>query len=187
MLAALTSASTLLTLLRHADRIKIGCMTRGLGTIAATDRDHVWKPGGYYPFTQLMKYGRGVSLQTAVECDTYDIPGYAISHAFQYSDRKGIGFIETAAAYDEDKSELNVFAINRDWENDRPVELDISAFKGYRLVEHIQLFSDDIDAANTFENQDAVIPSVNEDAALKDGTVSANLKKLSWNVFRLKK
>jgi len=185
MLNALTSASTLLVLLRHADRVKIGCMTGGLGAMAATDRLHVWKHAVYYPFSQLIKYGRGVSLTTAVECETYDIPGYAISHQFQYRTHKGIPFVESAAAFDKDKGELNIFVINRDWENDSSLDLDVSAFQGYRLIEHIQLYSDDINAANTYENPNAVVPSINSDTVLKDGKIKANLKKNSWNVFRL--
>jgi alpha-N-arabinofuranosidase len=185
MLGALTSASTLLVLLRHADRVKIGCMTSGLGTIAATDRRNVWKKGAHYPFTQLMKYGRGVSLKPAVECDTFDIPGYVIEHQFQYRTHEGIAFIETAAAFDEQNGELNIFVINLDWENDRQLELNIDAFKGYKLKEHIQLYSDDINAANTHENPNAVVPSVNTDTVMKDGKITINLKKLSWNVFRL--
>jgi alpha-N-arabinofuranosidase len=184
MLNALTSAGTLLALLRHADRVKIGCMTRGLGTIAATNRDHVWKPAGYYPFTQLMKYGRGVSMKTIVDSDTYDIPGYAISHQFQYASRKGIDYIDTAAALNEENGDLNVFVINRDWENDTPVEINVDAFEGYNLLEHIQLCSEDLEAANSFENPEAIVPSSIKDASYEDGKVFVNLKKLSWNVFR---
>ena len=184
MLDALTSASTLLTLLRHADRVKIGCMTAGLPTLAATDRDHVWKPVGYYPFTQLMQYGRGVSLRTAVECDCYDIPGYAPSHQFQYRTHTDIDYIDTAAALNPDTRELTVFVINRDWENDRPLEIDAGAFAGARFVEHLQLYSEDVRASNTYENPNAVVPTVNTDAVFQNGRVTAVVKKLSWNVFR---
>ncbi len=184
MLDALTSASTLLTLIRHADRVKIGCMTWGLQTLAATNRDHVWKPIAYYPFKQLMEFGQGVSLQTAIECDTYDIPGYAISHQFQYRTHEGISFIDSAAAFHAEKNELTVFVINRDWETDRLLELEITAFEGYRLIEHLQLYSEDMDLMNTYENPEAVVPTVNPDSAFKNGKVTAVIRKLSWNVFR---
>ena len=187
ILGAVTSASTLLVLLRHADRVKIGCMTRGLGALAASDRDHVWKSASYYPFTQLMKYGRGISLRTAVECDSYDVPGYAIHQYFQYMDQEGIEYVESAAAYDETKGELNVFVINKDWENPRQLELDAASFTGYDFVEHIQLYSDDLSAANSFENPNVVVPSVNTDAVFKDGKVTAEMQKISWNVFRFKR
>ena len=185
MLSALSSASTFLVLLRHADRIKIGCLTHGLQSIADTDRDHVWKRAGHYPFTQLMKYGRGQSLKTVIDCDTYDIPGYAISHQFQYRTMEGVGYIDAASAFDEDKEELNIFVINRDWTGDTNVDLDVSAFTGYKLVEHIQLYSEDIDAVNTYEAPDTIVPTVNVETMLQDGIITACLKKLSWNVFRL--
>ena len=161
MIDALSSASTLLTLIRHADRVKIGCMTSGLHALAATDRDHVWKPIAYYPFTQLMRYGRGIALRTAVECDTYDIPGYAPHHQFQYRTHTDIDFIDTAAAYNPETSELAVFVINRDCENDRLLELEAGAFEGCRFLEHIQLYTDDLTLLNTFEKPDAVLPMVN--------------------------
>jgi alpha-N-arabinofuranosidase len=187
ILNALSSASTLLVLLRHADRVKIGCMTGGLGAIASTNRDHVWKPAAYYPFTQLMKYGRGVSLQTVVDGDTFDIPGYAVSHQFQYRTHNDIGFIDSAATFDEANGDLNIFVINRDWENDRLLEIDINGFDGYNFVEHTHLYNDDINAANSYENPDVITPSINTDTKFKNGKVSAELKKLSWNVFRLKR
>jgi alpha-L-arabinofuranosidase len=186
MLDALSSAGTLLTLLRHADRIKIGCMTWGLQTLAATDRNHVWKPIAHYPFKQLMQYGRGVSMQTVVECDSYDIPGYAPSHQFQYSTRTDIPFIDSAAAYDPDQKELTVFVINRDTEHDRQLELDVSAFEGCRLIEHVQLHTDDLSAMNSFEHPDVVLPKTNSDAMMKDGKVTAKVRSLSWNVIRLR-
>ncbi|MCL2479052.1 MAG: hypothetical protein FWF22_06095, partial [Treponema sp.] len=186
ILNALTSALTLLTLLHHADRIKIGCMTSGLAACAATDKDHVWKSAVYYPFTQLMKYGRGISLQTAVKCDSYDIPGYAINHQFQYRAHTGITYVDSAAAYNETDGELNVFVINRDWENCYTMELDAAAFEGFEFIEHIQLYSDDINACNSYEKPDLISPSINTDTVFRNGKISADLHKLSWNVFRLK-
>ena len=186
MLNALTSASTMLTFLRHADRVKIGCMTGGLRALAATSREHVWKPAAYYPYTQLIQYGRGTSLQTVVDCDVFDIPGYAMNDSAQFYTQTGVKFIDTAAAHDEEKGELNIFAINRNWESANDIEIDTTAFKGYRFIEHIQLFTPDMDAMNSYECPDTVVPSVNTDAKCKDGKITSRLQKLSWNVFRLK-
>jgi len=187
MLNALTSASTILTFLRHADRVKIGCMTGGLQTVAMTNHDHVWKTAGHYAFTQLMRYGRGISLKTVVDCDTFDIPGYAMNDSAQFYTQQNVDFIDTAAAYDEEKGELNIFAINRDWEEDCAVEIETEHFDGYQFVEHIRLYSDDMNAGNTYEAPDNVVPTVNPDAKISNGRLCANLKKLSWNVFRFKK
>jgi alpha-N-arabinofuranosidase len=161
-------------------------MTGGLQTAASINHDHVWKSGAYYPFTQLMKYGRGLSLQASYEGDTFDIPGYAVDDVSQYATRTGIPYIDTAAAFDADKGELNIFALNRDSENDRSVEFDLSGFGAVSLVEHTELASADMSAYNTYENPHAVEPKVNTATVCKDGAVHADLKKLSWNVFRFK-
>jgi alpha-N-arabinofuranosidase len=186
ILRALTGASTMLLLMRYADRVKIGCMTGGLGALAATDREHVWRPAAYYPFTQLIRWGRGVSLVPSVDCDTYDIPGYASSDWRQYDTHEGVPYIESAAAYDETNGALTVFVINRNWEQDTTLALDVRGFEGVEFVEHVQLYTDDIDAANSYEDPDAIVPSVNSAAKFEGGKVTAVAKKLSWNVFRFK-
>ena len=186
MLNALTSASTILTFLRHADRVKIGCMTGGLNALATTDKDSVWKSASHYAFTQLMHYGRGVSLKTAVDCETFDIPGYAMNDSAQFYEQKNVDYIDTAAAYDEKSGELTVFIINRNWEEDTDIELEIGNFEASKFVEHIQLYSEDMDATSSSKNPDVLVPAINPDAKFSGGKLRTNVKKLSWNVLRFK-
>jgi len=187
MIFALTSAGTMLTFLRNADRVKIGCMTGGLRALAATSRENVWKPAAYYPYTQLMQYGRGVSLQTRVECDTFNLPGYFMNDTAQFYTQENLPFIDAANAYDAENGTLTIFAINRNWEHDMDAEIDISAFAGYKFVEHIEMFSDDVDAKNSYENPDNIVPTINNTTSASEGKVKARLKRLSWNVFRFEK
>ena len=37
----------ILAMIRRADRVKVGCMTGGLGAVAASDHDHVWHSASY--------------------------------------------------------------------------------------------------------------------------------------------
>jgi alpha-N-arabinofuranosidase len=187
MINALSNAAVLLAFLRHADRVKVGCATGGLMTLVSSSRDHIWRSGSYYPMTQLMTYGRGVSMRTSVDCDTFDIPGYAVDDNSQYYTHEGLPYIDTASALDEEKGELNVFVINRNWESDNTAVIDVSGFEGWSFIEHIQMYSEDLGAANTYENPNAVVPTVNRDAVFDNGKVSATLKSLSWNVFRFRK
>jgi alpha-N-arabinofuranosidase len=183
---AITSASIMLLFMRHADRIKIGCMTGGLNALAATSREHVWRSASHYPMTQLIKYARGVSMMPSVDSDTYDIPGYAINDVRQYDTHEGVPYVESAAAYDEVNSELNVFVINRNWEQDTILELDVRGFEGYDFIEQIQLYTDHINAVNSYEDPNVIIPSVSSEAKFEDGKVSTVAKRLSWNMFRFK-
>lgn len=187
MLGALTNSGTLLAFMRHADRVKIACMTSGLFIAAVADHDHVWRSAAYYPLEHLIKYGKGTSLQADVDCDTYKIPGYMIDDNSQYRTKEAVPYIDTAVAYDEENGELNLFVINRNWEEDNDIELDVKAFEGYHFVEHIEMFSEDMNARNTYEQPDTIVPTVNTNASFKDGKLTANVKKLSWNVFRFQK
>jgi alpha-N-arabinofuranosidase len=80
-----------------------------------------------------------------------------------------------------------VFVINRNWEQDTTLELDIGGFKGYDFIEQIELHTDDLNAANTYENPNVIIPSIRAVDKFEEGKVSTVVKKLSWNVFRFKK
>jgi alpha-N-arabinofuranosidase len=186
MLPALSNASTLLAFLRHADRVKIGCMTGGLGVVASCDRDHVWTTASYYPYTELMRYGKGTSLRTVVDCDTYDIPSYIVDDTNQYYEQEGVDYIDTAAAYDKDTGEVTVFAVNRNTDTSNDIEIDVSGFEGLTFIEHTQMYTEDLSAANTWENPDAIKPSVNEKASFTNGKLQSNVKPLSWNVFKFR-
>ncbi len=186
MLGALGNASVLLTFLRHADRVKIGCMTGALGCLAATDGTHIWKTAGAYPYQQLMKYGRGTALRTSVDCDTYDIPSYIVDDTNQYYEQNNVDFIDTAAAYNKETGELTIFAINRNWEDSNEIELDVSGFEGISFIEHIEMYTDDLSKRNTFENPDAITPVMNQETKFAKGILTGTVKPISWNVFRFK-
>ena len=186
MLQTLGMASTMLVMLRHADRIKIGCATGGLGALCATDREHVWKGAAHYPFTQMIRWAKGVSLQCEVSCDTYDVPGYAIDDMNQYGGFTGVQTIQAAAALNEAAGELTVFVINGDPAEEQELKLDVRGFEGWKLAEHIEMFAEDEHAANTWDHPDRILPRRNEDTRAEKGILTAVLKKESWNVFRFK-
>ena len=187
MLNALGSVSTILAFLRHADRVKIACMTGGLHAVASTNREHVWSTATYYPYTQLIRYGRGTSLRTSVDCDTYDIPSYIVDDTNQYYEQEGVDFIDTAAAYDKESGEVNIFVINRNWEASNDIDLDVKGFGDISFIEHIEMNTDDPEKANTYDTPDAIVPKINEKASFADGILTSNVKPMSWNVFRFKK
>ena len=67
------------------------------------------------------------------------------------------------------------------------LECDVRNFEGYRVVEHIVLHNDNVDAVNTETNPFNVIPNKSGDAKVTSGILTANLSNLSWNVIRLAK
>ncbi len=189
MLHLLSMASIQLAFLRHADRVKIGCMTGGLGAVCASDHDHVWKAASYYAFTQLINLAKGVSLETKVDSETYDMPGYAIDDTSQYTGKEGVDYIDAATAYDEAGGRLTVFVINRSETEEYPLELDIKGFdelKETSAYKHTQIYSPDFDAKNSYGN-DLIVPSENADCSLEEGIFKTHVKPLSWNVITFEK
>ena len=183
----LSNVMVMLTMLRHADRIKIGCATSGINLLCANDREHVWKSAAYYPMTQLIRYARGVSLQPVVECETFNVEGYAIDDMNQYGDFTGVPYVQAAAAFNEEAGELTVFVANADWQDEQQFTLDVSVFEGWQFAEHIEMFSEDTEAYNNYEHPDTILPVSVPDTTCAGGQVQAMLKPLSWNMFRFVK
>ena len=186
MLRTLAEAGILLVLLRHADRVRIGCATGGLGSLCRTSREHVWKGAAYYPHMDMHRVAGAVSLQCSVTCGRYDVPGYAIDDMNQYGGFEGVETLQAAAAFRPETGEITVFALNADLQEDQLLTLDLKGFGRPLLLEHTELWSDDPKAANTFENPEAIRPKKNQDTACDGGVLTAKLRKASWNVFRLK-
>jgi alpha-N-arabinofuranosidase len=188
MLNALAMASVLLTFLRHADRVKIACMTGGLRSAIAFDGRHVWKNAAYYPYYHLNRMARGgMSILPVVDGPTFNTEQFALSGSVQCHAYENVQAIEAAAVHHEERDEAVVFLINRSTEGDILVELDVRGFDGYRLVEHIEMHTDDLNKGNRHDQPDAVKPTLNAGTRMNGGKVTALTKKLSWNVIRLAK
>lgn len=186
MLSALALSSVLLAFLRHADRIKIGCMTGGLHNIITYDG--IWKNASYYPYYQMNTLTRGgVSLMPAVDGPTFNTEQFALTGSVQSHAYENVQAIESAAVHNDEKGEVSIFIINRSAGDDIEVCLDVRGFEGYKLAEHIEMYTDDLNIGNSAEHPAAIIPRNNADTAMDGGKIAAVTKKLSWNVIRLKK
>jgi len=167
--------------------VKIGCATGGLAALCCTDREHVWKGAAYYPFTQMIRWAKGSALRCEITCDTYDVPGYAIDDMNQYGGFTGVQTVQAAAALNEEAGEMTVFVINADAREDQELKLDVRGFEGWRFAEHIELFSDDPAAQNTWDHPDRIVPVKNGETKAEKGVLTARLRKHSWNVLRFTK
>ncbi len=187
MLVTLANAGTMLTLLRHADRIRIGCATGGLGDLCRTDREHVWKGASYYPFTQLIRLATGTSMRVHVACDRYDVPGYVIDDMNQYAGFEGVETIQAAAALDEEQGRLTVFVLNACLTEGQELQLDVRGFEGWTFAGHTELYAEKPEDHNSFEHPDVIAPRENAGTRCEKGILTAALAPASWNVFRFEK
>ncbi len=176
---ALLVGCMLITLLRHADRVKIACLAQLVNVIApimTVNGGPAWRQSIYYPFQHASRYGRGEALDLRVQSPTY-------------ADKEfdAVPCLEAVAVHDPESEALTVFAVNRSLEEALNLEGDARGFADYRVVEHLLLTHPDLKATNSFAQPDNIAPRPNGDASLKEGRLSASLPPASWNVIRLEK
>lgn len=175
---ALLVGSMLITLLRHADRVKIACLAQLVNVIAPimTSDTGAWRQTIYYPFQLTGKYGQGTVLQTRVDAPTYETKKYGT-----------VSCVDSVVVLNEEAEELVVFAVNKDLQEDISVSMELKQFAGFRVLEHVILNHDDLFAVNTEENPDNVIPHRCDNSLVEGNCLSAVLKAKSWNMIRLGK
>ena len=173
---ALLVGSMLITLLRHADRVKMACLAQLVNVIApimTETNGPAWKQTIYYPYLHASKYGRGVALQPVLSSSKHDTK--------EYTD---VTDVDSVAVWNEEKDEVTIFAVNRDLSDGITLTCDIGNFEGYQLIEHIVLECDDLKAVNSAAAE-KVAPKLSDETKVDGRTVTSNLHKASWNVIRL--
>ncbi len=172
---ALLVGLMLITMLKNADRVKIGCLAQLVNVIApimTSKMGGAWAQTIFYPVMQASAMGRGISLMPRITCDKFDTK--------HYSD---VPVVDAAAVLNEDDT-VTVFAVNRDLSEDVALKLDLRAFGDMKVVSHSVMHHDDMKAINTESHPNEVVPF--DVACAKEGE-EIILPAASWNVIRLSK
>jgi len=166
----------MITLLRHADRVKIACLAQLVNAIApimTRTGGPAWRQATFYPFLHASRYGRGTVLQTAVDAPRYDTRDYG-----------GVPALEATAVLDEERGGVTIFAVNRNPKDALELSAELRGFGKLALAEHLVLSHTDLKAVNA-PGSEKVKPRSNGGARLDGAVVSAQLAGPSWNVIRL--
>lgn len=173
---ALVVGCLLITLLKHADRIKMACLAQLVNVIAPI----MTEAGGgsfrqtiYYPYMHASVFGRGSVLRSIVVSDKYDSKNFT-----------DVPYLESVAVYNEEKDEVIIFAVNRSLDESLNLECDVRSFGNTRILEHIVLECNDLNAVNTLADS-PVKPMYSKSASVNGGVMTAELNKASWNVIRI--
>lgn len=176
---ALLVGLMLITLMKHADRVKVACLAQLVNVIAPIMTDAngggAWKQTIFYPFMHASKYGRGTALLPVISTPKHDTKAH-----------EDVTDIESVAVYNEEKDEVTIFAVNRNIHEDIQLVTDVRSFEGYKIAEHILLENEDLNCVNGFANEKVSPVSTNQ-SAMDQGILTSLLHKASWNVIRLVK
>jgi alpha-N-arabinofuranosidase len=173
---ALVAGGMLITLLTHADRVKIGCMAQVVNVIAPIMTEpggRVWKQTLFHPFAAASQLGRGTVLQSLLQAPVYDT-----------KIREKVPVVKVASVADEHG--LSLFALNRDPARQQAqLSARLRGFPTLRSVRHQTLAHPDLKAFNTADQPDNVALRAVETAPVLEGDAfTATLPPYSWNVLR---
>ncbi|WP_206880996.1 alpha-N-arabinofuranosidase [Alicyclobacillus mali (ex Roth et al. 2021)] len=174
---ALVVGCMLITLLKHADRVRIACLAQLVNVIAPIMTENggpSWRQTIFYPFAHASNLARGVVLYAPVESPKYDSKDFT-----------DVPYLEAVPVWNEAAGELVLLAVNR---AEEPIALDVDlrGFPSARSEEHIVLTHPNMKAVNTKERPNEVVPQKRSIGAVDAGRLSVELPALSWNVIRVR-
>ena len=174
---ALAFSGLILSLLNHADRVKIGCLAQVVNVIApimTAPGGPAWRQTIFHPFVQASRYGRGTVLRALVDSTKYDA-----------ANGKDFPHLKLAAVRNAEATELTVFALNRAVTEPLALDVDLRSFAPLAVREWSVLRDDDLSAINTAAAPNRVQPKFAQGAVVDGSHLRATLAPLSWNVIRL--
>jgi alpha-L-arabinofuranosidase len=174
---AVVVGSYLISLLNHADRVAVACQAQLVNIIAPILTEpggRAWRQTIFHPFAQAARLARGQVLRTLLQSPTHETERYG-----------EVPLVHATATYDDRTGDVCLFAVNRSTTDPQPLTADLRGFGAMRVAEHSVLADDDLQARNTAEQPDRVVPRPGRDARLEDRRLTVALPPASWNVLRL--
>jgi alpha-N-arabinofuranosidase len=179
---AVVVGNLLISLLRHADRVRMACLAQlvnAIGAIRSEPGGPSWRQTIFHPFALTSRHGRGTVLRTPVSA-----PGYETS-AFGVVPKADAVAVLSGADDELAGDELTVFAVNRDQREPLPAVIDVRSLPALRVAHHTYLGDDEPSAANTQDAPDRVVPRTGSVLPVDGGMVRMVLPPLSWNMIRI--
>jgi alpha-N-arabinofuranosidase len=174
---AVVVGSLLISLLKHADRVKAACLAQLVNVIAPIMTEPggpAWRQMIFYPFAITARLARGTVLRLAVESPSYDTAVYG-----------SVPVVDAVATLDDDSGPASIFLVNRRRDASTTVSINVNSLGPVRLAESVTLADDDPNATNTLEHQQRVAPAPNRSAFIENGVLTVDLPAISWTALQL--
>ena len=174
---AVVVGSLLISMLRHADRVKVGCFAQLVNMIAPIMTEPggpAWPQATYHPIALTSRHARGTVLRVEPAGPTHETARHG-----------EVPLLDAVAVLDEEPRSLVVLAVNRDRHERLAMDVDLRSMPDLATGEHTTLCDEDPDAVNDAEHQDRVRPRRLDDVKVDSGRAQIVLPPLSWNLIRL--
>ncbi|GAA1176509.1 alpha-N-arabinofuranosidase [Ornithinimicrobium humiphilum] len=175
VLDAVVVGSLLITLLRHADRVRAACQAQLVNTLSLIRTEPggpAWRQATFHPFALTARHVSGAVLDLRVEAPTLATEAHGEVPA-----------LDAVATHDPEAGRLVVLAVNRHPEEAMSLTTNLRRFGARGLAEALVLADDDLSAANTQDEPDRVVPREHPRARVTDGVLEAELPPASWSLL----
>ena len=149
--SVLPIAQCLNSFIRHADVVKMTNFTMMTSLLSMDREKGSFKSPLFYTFKLFSNNCRGNSIDTYVECDTFNTERF-----------KGIPFLDVTSVYSEESNKVFINVVNRN--KDKAITADIINNSGTLIgkAEATLVDSDSLNEPFTFEKKDNYIPVTKE-------------------------
>ncbi len=150
-MSVLPIAQCLNSFIRHADVVKMANFTMMTSLLGADREKGTFKTPLFYTFKLFSNNCRGTSVDTYVECDTFNTDMY-----------KGIPYLDVTTVYDKESNSIFINVVNRN--KDKGITADITSSSGEFAgkAEATCLNSGSLTDPFTFDKQDQYVPQTKE-------------------------
>ncbi|MGD0911514.1 MAG: alpha-N-arabinofuranosidase [Terracidiphilus sp.] len=175
------------SLIRHSDRVKVGCLAQLINASApiTTNEDGILRESIYYPYAWALKYARGRALSIAPEGPSYPFASNGLpakSTGALGSD--DVPYLDVVAMLDEEENTASFLILNRDLEKARELEIIWHDLSPTKVTAFETITGPDLKAINTFADPGRVVPQTLEKP--KAGSrMSLQLPAKSYSVLSL--
>ena len=186
---ALAFGGACISLLNHADRVKVACLAQLVNAIAPIMTETggpAWRNTIFYPFADFSNLGRGTVLRADVDSPTYGTSYYDPRGTQDlWFPMPSVPYLKFAAVQGENDDSLTLFALNRHLSENMPLSVSAKGFSGMSIERATVLANSDLNAVNTKEAPDHVKPAELDRVKVDGEMISATVAPASWNVIRL--
>jgi alpha-N-arabinofuranosidase len=164
------------TLLRSADRVRIGCLAQLVNVIAPlmTNANGLVRQTILYPYSWALRYGRGELLDLAVEN----------AAVYEVSATDKAPYLDIAGTRQAEGGIVSLFVLNRDLVKARQVELNWEDEPATKLLTSLVLTGTDLKASNDFGSPTRVVPKEADKPVASGGRSLVEVPPRSYSVFQ---
>jgi alpha-N-arabinofuranosidase len=174
---AVVVGNLLISLLRHADRVRAASLAQLVNVIAPIMTEPggpAWRQTTFYPFAETARRAVGSSLRLTLDSDTHQTDAYG-----------EVTTIDVAGSHDPDTGRTSVFLINRDHGGSSTIEVDLTALPDATVQDAVLIADEDRHAANTLDQQDRVTLAPLTSYTQDGRRLTVELPPLSWAALTL--